>query len=121
MRGKAGDHAMRRSAFVEAISHLGKAIALSDKAGGVARPRVAAVSISASRDVKLQTRLWPGRHVDQGLHRRRDEGRLRASKSLRPRLAMPRRRSTPVMRDGCTVYSAASLGPPGKRPRASCA
>ena len=52
--GKAGDHAMRRSAFVEAISHLGKAIALSDKAGGVARPRVAAVSISASR-LKLQT------------------------------------------------------------------
>ena len=36
--GKAGDQALRRSAFAEAISHLGKAIELSDKVGG-ARPR----------------------------------------------------------------------------------
>src|SRR5271163_990588 len=35
--GKAGDQALRRSAFAEAISHLGKAIELSDKAGGPAR------------------------------------------------------------------------------------
>ena len=34
--GKAGDQALRRSAFAEAISHLGKAIELSDKAGGAA-------------------------------------------------------------------------------------
>src|ERR1700733_7221066 len=33
--GKAGDQALRRSAFQEAISHLGKAIAMADKAGGV--------------------------------------------------------------------------------------
>ena len=32
--GKAGDQALRRSAFQEAIAHLGKAIALADKAGG---------------------------------------------------------------------------------------
>ena len=32
--GKAGDQALRRSAFAEAISHLGKAIELSDKAAG---------------------------------------------------------------------------------------
>ena len=31
--GKAGDQALRRSAFQEAISHLGKAIAMADKAG----------------------------------------------------------------------------------------
>jgi tetratricopeptide (TPR) repeat protein len=31
--GKAGDLALRRSAFQEAISHLGKAIAIADKAG----------------------------------------------------------------------------------------
>ncbi len=43
---KAGDHALRRSAFAEAISHLGKAIELSDKAGGAA---------SASQRLKLQT------------------------------------------------------------------
>ena len=32
--GKAGDQALRRSAFQEAISHLGKAIAMADKLGG---------------------------------------------------------------------------------------
>ncbi len=32
--GKAGDQALRRSAFLEAIAHLGKAIEMADKAGG---------------------------------------------------------------------------------------
>jgi class 3 adenylate cyclase/predicted ATPase len=32
--GKAGDQALRRSAFQEAIAHLGKAIAMADSAGG---------------------------------------------------------------------------------------
>jgi class 3 adenylate cyclase/predicted negative regulator of RcsB-dependent stress response len=32
--GKAGDQALRRSAFQEAIAHLGQAIAMADKAGG---------------------------------------------------------------------------------------
>src|SRR5271168_1596078 len=53
--GKAGDQALRRSAFAEAISHLGKAIELSDKAGGAARPRDVAASASASQRLKLQT------------------------------------------------------------------
>ena len=35
--GKAGDQALRRSAFQEAIAHLGKAIAMADKAGVTAR------------------------------------------------------------------------------------
>ena len=35
--GKAGDQALRRSAFQEAIAHLGKAIAMADKAGAPAR------------------------------------------------------------------------------------
>ena len=34
--GKAGDQALRRSAFQEAISHLGKAIAMADKTGSTA-------------------------------------------------------------------------------------
>ena len=33
--GKAGDQALRRSAFQEAIAHLGKAIAMADRASGV--------------------------------------------------------------------------------------
>ena len=35
--GKAGDQALRRSAFQEAIAHLGKAIEMSDKPSGVPR------------------------------------------------------------------------------------
>jgi predicted ATPase len=37
--GKAGDQALRRSAFQEAIAHLGKAIAVTDKGGGVSSER----------------------------------------------------------------------------------
>ena len=51
--GKAGDRALRRSAFQEAIAHLGKAIALADKA---AEPATAAAisKAEANRRVKLQ-------------------------------------------------------------------
>jgi class 3 adenylate cyclase/predicted ATPase len=57
--GKAGDHALRRSAFQEAIAHLGKAIAMADKAGAASMPRaapVAASTASASQRLQLQTR-----------------------------------------------------------------
>jgi class 3 adenylate cyclase/tetratricopeptide (TPR) repeat protein len=51
--GKAGDQALRRSAFQEAIAHLGRAIAMADKAGEPAA--AAAISTAeASRRVKLQ-------------------------------------------------------------------
>ena len=36
--GKAGDQALRRSAFQEAIAHLGKAIAMADKGGQFGHP-----------------------------------------------------------------------------------
>ena len=52
--GKAGDQALRRSAFQEAISHLGKAIAMADKATGAAsRPNAGDTTASRQR-VKLQ-------------------------------------------------------------------
>jgi class 3 adenylate cyclase/tetratricopeptide (TPR) repeat protein len=47
--GKAGDQALRRSAFQEAIAHLGKAIAIADKAAGADAPT------ASSRRLKLQT------------------------------------------------------------------
>jgi predicted ATPase len=53
--GKAGDRALRRSAFQEAISHLGKAIAMADKAGATSVPRTADPTASASQLLKLQT------------------------------------------------------------------
>ena len=54
--GKAGDQALRRSAFQEAISHLGKAIEMADKEGEGA-PRAAATPATASvgQRLKLQT------------------------------------------------------------------
>ena len=52
--GRAGDQALRRSAFQEAIAHLGKAIAMADKAAGAA-PRRADAAASSSRRLKLQT------------------------------------------------------------------
>jgi class 3 adenylate cyclase/predicted ATPase len=51
--GKAGDQALRRSAFQEAIAHLGKAIAMADNAGEGA-PRAAATA-SVGQRLKLQT------------------------------------------------------------------
>ena len=50
--GKAGDQALRRSAFQEAIAHLGKAIEMADKTGESA-PRATA-ELSSQR-LKLQT------------------------------------------------------------------
>jgi predicted ATPase len=54
--GKAGDQALRRSAFQEAISHFGKAIEMADKERDAA-PRPEALSAAAvpSQRLKLQT------------------------------------------------------------------
>ena len=54
--GKAGDQALRRSAFQEAISHLRKAIEMADKAGGAASPRGAGDAAASSHRLQLQTR-----------------------------------------------------------------
>ena len=47
--GKAGDQALRRSAFQEAIAHLGKAIAMADKAGETARRATSRMSAVSQR------------------------------------------------------------------------
>ena len=52
--GKAGDQALRRSAFQEAIAHLGKAIEMADKTGESTSPAAVAPAL-ASRRLKLQT------------------------------------------------------------------
>src|SRR6516162_5347751 len=54
--GKAGEQALRRSAFQEAISHLGKAIDMADKTGEGTSAAVTAPA-SANRRLKLQTDL----------------------------------------------------------------
>jgi hypothetical protein len=54
--GKAGDQALRRSAFEEAISHLGKAIAIADKGARPDKELLQPISLSADRK-RLQTRF----------------------------------------------------------------
>ena len=53
--GRAGDQALRRSAFQEAIAHLGKAIEMADRAtaAGVATTKIS--DTAASQRAKLQT------------------------------------------------------------------
>ena len=53
--GKAGDAALRRSAFQEAIAHLGKAIEMADKGEGEAATRETGVTVAAGQRLKLQT------------------------------------------------------------------
>ena len=57
--GKAGDQALRRSAFQEAISHLGKAIEMADKAGEAA-PRAAARAGFGRPTAETADQLRPG-------------------------------------------------------------
>jgi predicted ATPase len=52
--GKAGDQALRRSAFQEAIAHLGKAIAMADKGEGGTRTAPAGRA-DGQRQLQLQT------------------------------------------------------------------
>ena len=52
--GKAGDQALRRSAFQEAIAHLGKAIAMADEAGATS-PNPTQDAAEISQRLKLQT------------------------------------------------------------------
>ena len=47
--GKAGDQALRRSAFQEAIAHLGKAIAMADKAGATSRGSIGSSAVPNQR------------------------------------------------------------------------
>ena len=63
--GKAGDQALRRSAFQEAIAHLGKAITMADRAGG---PETVQSAALPSNRLRLQTTygqalLWAHGHA----------------------------------------------------------
>ena len=51
--GKAGDQALRRSAFQEAIAHLGKAIAMADKAGAPERRAIGGAAAPSQRLTQL--------------------------------------------------------------------
>jgi class 3 adenylate cyclase/tetratricopeptide (TPR) repeat protein len=65
--GKAGDQALRRSAFQEAIAHLGKAIEMADRAGTTARSAPGGSAASNRRLTQLHVAranaLWAARGV----------------------------------------------------------
>jgi class 3 adenylate cyclase/predicted ATPase len=65
--GKAGDQALRRSAFQEAIAHLGKAIEMADRAAGAGAPSAAAATASSVQRLKLQTSLGQAVMLSRGL------------------------------------------------------
>jgi class 3 adenylate cyclase len=79
--GKAGDQALRRSAFQEAIAHLGKAIDMADKAAAAPLPRAATRS---PHEPASEVAVWLrfGSDVVEGLRRRGNRGRLRASRGV---------------------------------------
>jgi class 3 adenylate cyclase/predicted ATPase len=64
--GKAGDQALRRSAFQEAISHLGKAIEMADKTGSASTPYAADSPDSAGQQLQLQTRYGQAMMYSRG-------------------------------------------------------
>ena len=82
--GKAGDQALRRSAFQEAIAHLGKAIAMADKAGGprLRQPRAATGDAAREPTAEAADRLRPG---DDACSRGFASEELRAGLRARPR------------------------------------
>ena len=63
--GMAGDQALRRSGFQEAIAHLGKAIAMADRAGATARQATGGSAAPSGRVTQLKVAygnaLFPAR------------------------------------------------------------
>ena len=77
--GKAGDQALRRSAFQEAIAHLGKAIAMADKAGATARRAHRRLGRSEPATDAVARRLRQRAHRRARLRRAGNDGSLRQS------------------------------------------
>ena len=116
--GKAGDQALRRSAFQEAIAHLGKAIEMADKSGEAA-PLAAAAA--AGLRLKLQTSLANallqarGQHSPETQeafsHRCRSSLAARKDHEMRSGGALTREERAPcVGEQGCKFASLKSSG-----------
>ena len=77
--GKAGDQALRRSAFQEAIAHLGKAIAMADKAGSTARRATTGLAAPHAATDAVARRLRQRAYRRARLRRAGNDGSLRQS------------------------------------------
>jgi predicted ATPase len=66
--GNAGGQALARSAFQEAIAHLGRAIEMADRAAqAAARPRRGDSRRVGQPTAEVANQLWPGAAVVEGL------------------------------------------------------
>ncbi len=104
--GKAGDQALRRSAFQEAIAHLGKAIEMADRAGVTARRAASRLGRSKSATDAVARRLRQRAHRGARLRGAGNDGSLRQS----PRVG--------VWRQGCAGTIGGRLRPVGRQLRA---
>ena len=77
--GKAGDQALRRSAFQEAIAHLGKAIAMADRAGATQPCGGRRLGRSEPATDAVARRLRQRAHRGARLRRAGNDGSLRQS------------------------------------------
>ena len=101
--GKAGDQALRRSAFQEAIAHLGKAIEMADKAGATARRAHRRLGRSEPATDAIARRLRQRALGGARLRRAGNDGSLRQS----PRVG--------VWRQGCAGAVGGRLRPMGRQ------
>ena len=77
--GKAGDQALRRSAFQEAIAHLGKAIEMADKAGATARRGAAGSGSPSQRLTQLHVARANALFAARGIRRAGNDGSVQTS------------------------------------------
>ena len=70
--------------------------------------------------VKLQTSYGQAVMWSKGFAAEETKAAFARAENSRRRLAMQRRRSTPITLGGGTLFFAASLARPGRRPKASC-
>ena len=102
--GKAGDQALRRSAFQEAIAHLGKAIAMADKAGETARRAPGGSAAPNQRLTQLHVAYGNALIAARGLRRAGNDGSLRQS----PRVGVSATRTRPSDWRPTTAYGPAA-------------
>jgi predicted ATPase len=119
--GKAGDAALRRSAFQEAISHLGKAIAMADKAGAASTPRPGALTTAESQRLKVQTSLGQAMMYSRGHGSEESKSAFARARALTAGVANASERSTPTMGCSSAAWCAPSSAWLGRPRRASCA
>ena len=113
--GKAGDQALRRSAFQEAIAHLGKAIEMADKSAGQ-RPQRPKSHGQGSRPISAMRYL---RHAATARRKRQPPSRV--PRSWPPRSTTRWNGSQPITAYGPGISAAERLARYGQSPKSSCA